>query len=224
MKPDIQAIATPRKWILFGKVGIGSSVVLAALYIISQWTHLGTISDAGLIACVMLNAVAVLVFGLHITPHIAEMLDAFPAAKQPLQVRVDAILNHAWAVPFALLYAAAIGIGSWLADPHSENETLRLLLSLYLFASNLMIGFGLFAILRFWFVFLTTLPSLQIHILNFNRPPLPAILRVNSKIVMITAFVASMSVVAVVLSNFQLAGLTVLHSGCLLYTSDAADE
>jgi len=216
MKPDIQAIAPPRNWILFGKVGLGCSVVLAALYILVQWAQLGTIGDAGLIACVILNTAAVLVFGFHITPHIAEMLDAIPDAAQPLQARVDAILNHPWAIPFALLYAASIGIGSWVVDPHGENGTFRALLSLYLFAGNLMIGFGFFAILRFWAVFLTTLPSLQFRILNLNRPPLPAILRVNSKIVMITAFVASMSVVGVVLSNFELAGLTVLHSGFTL--------
>ena len=205
----------PPLWRRLGQIGLLATGISGIIFALSMpWApaSLGLLAFALIIGA---NAAFVYMFGSHITPHLVEMLNDFPDDGRSVQTSLNGILGHPAAVPAAIAYAAAIGIGVWLANP-TGDPALRAPLSLFLFAANLTVGMGFLAILRFWTVFLIALPKLDLHILNPSRPPLPACLRVNSKVVMITALVASLSLLALVVSGLPLEGAVGLYSAFTL--------
>ena len=202
----------PRHWRFTANLAVFATVLMGLLYAWSEWQAIKHLTDIALIVLVVLNTVIVQQFGLRVAPNLGEMYFYFPDTSNDPQAAVDATLWHSLSVPFALTYAALIGGGVWMLDPWGDTADLRLWLAAFVFTGNLLIGMGLFAVFRFWQAAHKALPGLDIRILNLSRPPVVPLLRVNSQIVTVTAGVACLAILSVVLAGYDKDPLIILFS------------
>ncbi len=199
----------PRLWYYTGLAGVAATVLVGLAYAWKQW-HRGAVQDAphtvvdgALIILVCINAIVVYRFGFHVAPKLGQMIANFPSTSADPQQALNAMLGHPLALPFGVLYGAMIGGGAWHMNPWPESPDLQDWLAAFIFTGNVFIGFAIFAVIRFWQLVLHEIPDLDVRILNLSRPPILPLLRVNSQIVMITAFVASSSILSVVLAGYE---------------------
>lgn len=204
-------ITTPRLWRSYGRAAVAATVVLALLYARTEWVLRGDIADIALIVLVTINAGVVYQFGHRVAPHLGEMFHDLPTTAANPQGAVNDVLGNPWILPFGLCYGALIGGGVWILDPWSSPD-LRLWLAGFVFCGSVITGMGVFAVFRFWGALLHALPEMDVRILNLSRAPLPAILRVNSQVVMVTALVASLAILSVVLAGYDRDPVVILFS------------
>ena len=201
----------PRLWRSYGRSAVAATVFLALLYDYTEWKIRGDIADLALIILVTINAGVVYECGHRIAPRLGDMFRYLPATAADPQGAVDNILGNQWMLPFGLCYGAVMGGGVWMLDPWGTAE-LRLWLAGFVFCGSVITGMGVFAVLRFWRALLQALPEMDFRILNLSRSPLPAILRINSQIVMVTAVVASLAILSVVLAGYDRDPVVILFS------------
>ncbi|WP_436398218.1 hypothetical protein [Roseobacter sp. S98] len=199
---------------------------MAIIYLWLEATAGVPLSDWALVALVVINAYVVYVFGLHISRDLAEMLLHLPRPDfvpdgLDIQGRVNRIIAHPPAVLAGILYGAALGAGAYIIAPHQTNETLRIAFGLFVCAGSSMIGFGLWAIFRFWRGFLRVLPTLELDILNLSKEPVPAFLRFNSRVVLLCAFVGSMAILGLALADYKSTPPIIIFSICTFLTVGA---
>ncbi|AUC52711.1 hypothetical protein CDO87_05670 [Sagittula sp. P11] len=113
--------------------------------------------------------------------------------------------------------AAENPLGTVLGAPdHCPNPVPKLLLtrmlSLFIFCGNLIIGAAVAVIFRFWWAVLVRIDDIDLRILNLSREPLPALLRANSLLVTTSALVASLSILSLILSGFEVDQTVALFS------------
>lgn len=184
------------------------------------------LSDWALVVLVVINAFVVYVFGLHISRDLAEMLLHLPrpdfvASHLSLQDRVNRIIAHPPAVLAGLVYGGALGLGAYTIAPHQTNETLRIAFGLFVCAGSSMIGFGFWAVYRYWRGFLRVLPTVPLDILNLSQEPVPAFLRFNSRVVLLCAFVGSMAILGLALADYKSTPPIIIFSICTFLTVGA---
>ncbi|SHL37822.1 hypothetical protein SAMN05444414_11254 [Roseovarius marisflavi] len=201
----------PRLWRSYGRAAVAATAFPALLYGYTEWTIRSDIADFVLIILVTINAGVVYQFGHRIAPGLGDMFRDLPATATDPQGAVDDILGNQWMLPFGLCYGAVIGGGAWMLDPWHTPD-LRLWLAGFVFCGSVITGMGIFAVLRFWHALLQALPQMDLRILNLSRSPLPAILRINSQIVMVTAVVASLAILSVVLAGYDRDPVVILFS------------
>ncbi|SLN74135.1 hypothetical protein ROG8370_03655 [Roseovarius gaetbuli] len=204
-------ISPPRLWRTYGRAAVAATAFLALLYAYTEWTIRGDIADIALIVLVTINAGVVYQFGHRVAPRLGDMFKALPATAADPQGAVDDILGDRWMLPFGLCYGAVMGVGVWMLDPWGAAD-LRLWLAGFVLCGSVTIGMGVFAVIKFWRALLRALPEMDLRILNLSRAPLPAILRVNSQIVMVTAVVASLAILSVVLAGYDRDPVVILFS------------
>ena len=225
--PEVQRIKAPPLWREFGFITCLLTIGLGGAYLYLQWhvnaevfpdpaMRLLTLKDVPLVIFVSLNAWAVYGVGLYLARNLAELLYYLPPrgalAELSLQDRVNRILAHPPAVLCGIIWGVAISLGAQtLIDPNA-TPPLRTGISLFLFAGNLMIGFAVWAILRYWTGFLRELPHVELSIVNLSREPVPAFLRFNSRVVLVAAIVGCLSILGLALSDYKTSAPVVLFS------------
>ena len=170
------------------------------------------ITDLPLILIVIANNAIIYRFGSYIAGPLGQLFAHLPDFEAAPQKGVDSILGHRWSVPFGLLYTAILAGGAWLLNPWPEHPNLRWLFALFLFSGSVYVGMGIFAILQFWRLVLRHLAQFDLRLMNLSRAPLTDILRINSRIVMVTAIVASLAILSVVLAGYQTGPLIIVFS------------
>jgi len=188
----------------------------AVLYLAIEWNADGPMKDAPLVALITFNVFAVNMFGLYITRDLTEMLDGFPSFKgadsQTIQAEIDLLMADPRGLVVAILYGLFLGISAYLISPWPDGSPLQFWFGAFVFCGNLLIGYAIWAILRFWYRILSEVPKIEFKALNLSHAPLPALLRFNSRIVMITAFVASMALLGLALADFDQSPPIILFS------------
>jgi hypothetical protein len=215
--PEVQSINAPPLWREFGLISCLLTLGMAGTYLYHQWQHLAAeapdavvrlweMSDAPMVLFVALNTCAVYGIGLYLARNLAELLYHLPprgkVAGLTLQQRVNRILAHPPAVLCGVAWGVAIAIAAQtvIAWPPGPLHTG---LTLFLFCGNLMIGFAVWAIGRYWIGFLRELPHVDLNIVNLSREPVPAFLRFNSRVVMVAAGVGCLAILGLTLSEYQ---------------------
>ncbi|WP_299673637.1 hypothetical protein [uncultured Roseobacter sp.] len=193
-------------WVVF------ASAVVAGLYAGIQVAHIGALKDAALIVLVTANTLFIYRFGIHIAPRIADMFRDFPVAGRDPQAAVDHLLGDRTTALPAVVYAAFIAFAVWQIDPWRETPDLTIWLCVFVFVNNLIVGTVIVGIGRFWQSVLREMSTLDLRILNLNRAPMITLLRINSQIVMATALVACLSILAVVLSDYAVDPIILVFS------------
>lgn len=223
---EVRSIHAPPLWREFGLICCLLTLGMGASYLYHQWQHvaaetpdptarLWALTDAPLVLFVVLNAFLVWGIGLYLARNLAELLHHLPprgkVAGLSLQARVNRILAHPPAVLCGVGWGIAIAIAAqalieWPPGP------LRTGLTLLLFCGNLMIGFAVWAIGRYWIGFLRELPHVAFDVVNLSREPLPAFLRFNSRVVLVAAAVGCLSILGLALSRYQSTPPVILFS------------
>ncbi len=207
-----QVFHAPAYWVRVGGWVVLASALVAGLYAGIEVAYIGTLKDAALIVMVTANTLFIYRFGIHIAPRIAAMLQHFPQASRDPQARIDHLLgDRATAFP-AAVYAGFIAFSVWQIDPWRETPELSLWLCAFLFVNNLIVGTVIVGVARFWQLVLSELPELDLRVLNLNRPPMITLLRINSQIVMATALVSCLSILAVMLSDYAIDPIILVFS------------
>ncbi|MEO9648642.1 MAG: hypothetical protein ABJ360_21200 [Roseobacter sp.] len=206
----------PPGWILWGGWAVLASGAAAVLYASFEIWRIGTLDDAALIMLVTANTLFIYRFGIFIAPRLGEMFEEFPSARSDPQATVNHLLGDKTVILPGFLFAAGIAFAIWQIDPWRGDRALRLGLAAFLFVNNLIVGCIILAIVRFWRAVLADLKGLDLRVLNLNRPPTITLLRINSQIVMATAFVASLAIFSVVFSNYNFDPIIVIFSTCTL--------
>jgi len=218
MASDTPGTAThaPRLWRIWGQFSLAATILIGAVYALTEWSQTGTIGDIAQIALVTLNAFVTLRFGHHIAGSLGHMFALLPDTRSDPQAAVDRVLGHPASVPFGLAFATLIAFGVMGIAPWPFKIAIQVWLSLFLFSGNLLIGAAIFAIFQFWIYCHSQLPKLDFRILNLTRPPLLAFLVVNGQVVMVTAALACFAILAVVLSGYEIDTITMVFSICTL--------
>ena len=214
---EISSIKAPPLWREFGLISCLLTLGMAGAYLYDQWRLLAAdipdpvaraaaLRDVPLVVFVSLNACVVYGVGLYLARNLAELLYHLPPrgaiADLDLQARVNRILAHPPAVICGVLWGAAIALAAQTLIEWPQGSALRTGLSLFLFCGNLMIGFAVWAIGRYWVGFLRELPHVPLNVLNLAREPVPAFLRFNSRVVLVAATVGCLSILGLALSNY----------------------
>jgi hypothetical protein len=176
----------------------------------------GKLDDAALIILVTVNALFIYRFGLFIAPSLGLLFEDFPQAGRNPQATIEHLLGDPKVIPAAIVFALFIAFSVWQINPWRGDETLRWVLCGFLFVGNLIAGFVIVAIARFWQAVLGELGNLDLRILNLNRAPLLNLLKINSQIVMATALVSSLAIFSVVLSNYPIDPVIIVFSASAL--------
>lgn len=211
-RPSTPAFRAPDYWVRNGGWVVLASGLLAVVYAAVELAHIGTLKDAALIALITANTLFVYRFGIHIAPQLGALFAEFPEAGRRPQATVDQLLGNPRAILPAIAYSAFIALSVWQIDPWQGDHRLTLWLCLFLFINNLIVGTVIIAIARFWQVVLGEMATLDLRVLNLNRAPAINLLRVNSQIVMATAFVTCLSILAVVLSDYAINPIILVFS------------
>ncbi|MCV3271717.1 hypothetical protein [Roseobacter sinensis] len=202
----------PGYWVQAGGWAVLASALVAGIYAGIQVARIGGLKDAALIVLVTANTLFIYRFGIHIAPRIGAMFDEFPQARRDPQTAVNHLLgDRATALP-AIVFSGFIAFAVWQIDPWRDVPELTVWLCMFLFVNNLIVGTVIVAIARFWQAVLRELPTLDLRVLNLNRAPMITLLRINSQIVMATALVTCLSILALVLSDYAIDPIILVFS------------
>ncbi|MFK7869095.1 MAG: hypothetical protein AB8B58_07635 [Roseobacter sp.] len=206
----------PREWVLWGGAASLLAAVAAFAYAVIEHELAGQITDAPLIVLITLNTLIIYRLGCSISKDLGRLFFYMPKAGQDPQGTVDDLLGSPRILLGAILFASFAATAVWNVDPWQsaeQPEQMRLWLCVFLFCNNLIVGAVLVAIVRFWHVLLRELEEIEISILNLASPFLCALLKVNSRLVMGTALVASLAVCSIPLSDYTMNPVTKVFSG-----------
>ena len=211
-----QQLRTPSEWHVHGAIACLFNLAMACIYLWMQRGEDNAFLDAPLVVLITLNSFVVFAFGTYLVRDLADMVRDFPgtdmAVDTPIQTRIETLLCHRYAPVFAIGYALFAGTGGYMIAPWEATSPLRSVLALFIFSGNLFIGYAVFGVMQYWGYVLRNLASIDFHVLNLSRPPLPALLRFNSRVVLITAFVASTALLGLGLSRYDAQPPIVLFS------------
>lgn len=206
----------PKIWLRWGGVAVLSSGIAALLYAAVELSHIDKLEDAPLIVLVTVNTLFIYQFAAFLAPRLGRMFEEFPTAGQDPQGTVNHLLGDFRTIVPGILFAVFIAFSVWQINPWRGDETLRWTLCAFLFVNNLIIGCIITSIFRFWQTIHSELKQLDLRVLNLNRAPLVNLLKINSQIVMATAFVSCLAIFSVALSNYAIDPVIAVFSGCSL--------
>lgn len=209
----------PQAWVVWGGAATLLGALAALAYAIVEIRVTGGLADAPLIVLVTLNGLIVYRLGASIAKDLGVLFSYMPEAGKDPQRSVDLLLGNRALVFVGLCFGAFMAIAVWNIDPWTGAEqpvVMRAWLCIFLFASNLIIGAVLLAIVHFWHILLNELERIEISVINLSSPVLCALLTVNSRLVMGTAVVCSLAVCSVPLSSYTMNPVTKFFSGFAL--------
>ncbi|WP_135505959.1 hypothetical protein [Roseovarius aestuariivivens] len=210
--------SAPLLWRGAGAAAVAAAVVMALVYGWIEYELTGRLADGWLIGLVTLNTVIVYRFGLHIVSKLYDLARVLPPkgaeARPPDGGELtEDILGHPLMPLFGLGYGVLFWFGmTYLAPWTCTGETppepcdaaLGPWLSWFIGTANIMIGMGLFAVLRFWLALRATIPAFPVRILNLSRAPILELVRVNAEVVMTTAAVTCVAILGLVLADYNM--------------------
>ncbi|MEM8774462.1 MAG: hypothetical protein AAGF53_05475 [Pseudomonadota bacterium] len=125
------------------------------------------------------------------------------AASADLTARVNRIIGDAnRGVAFSIFYASVLTVSSVSMAPGPESG-LRIYFFFFIFCVCLMIGYALWAVILYWALIWRTYKSIPFRVLNLSAQPLPALLRFNSRVVALTAWISTSAVGALAFSGYN---------------------
>ncbi len=218
-------------WRLVSIVVFAANLLVGVGYVFAQLRAFGTVEDGLFIFLILLNTAIAGLSGFHFEKRLRNLVTAFnkqdidEADKMEIGRAFRSIFNTFWAVPYALGHAAFIAVWVYLLAPWSTGiETdpqlgeLNVLLTLFLFTGNLMIGYGIFCIGRFWLLAARRIRQIRLDILNTTRPDIAIYQDINKRIVILVAFVATLAILSLPDSKISLGETAMLFSIAALAT------
>lgn len=148
------------------------------------------------------------------------------------------IFNHPLAPVYAVGHAASVALWVYLLFPWSPlcpaaptaepvadlcpsalaaytdpvDLPLDIMLAAFVFCGNLMIGYGVFCIIRFWLLSARRISKVEVNIFNSTRPDLALYQDISRRIVIVVAVVATLAVISLVDSRLNVGTTTILFS------------
>jgi hypothetical protein len=203
----VRHIKAPALWRIFGLGACALTLGSGSVYLVLQAGAEAPLTDLWLVIVVTLNAAAVYGVGWYLARNLAELLHHLPVTERvkalTLQERVDRILAHPPAVGLGIAWGLLVATLAQAIVPWARGTELHRWFMIFVFSGNLMIGFAIWAVLRYWIGFLQALPAVELNVLNPSREPMPAFLRFNSRVVLLAAFVGSMAIFSLAASGYD---------------------
>jgi len=210
--------------------GLGT-VCVGLYYVILQIYHDVYNEVAGdplFVFIIALNTVIASLFGYHFEERLENLIRAFneqTADKAQKMVVSDAfrnIFNHLFAIPFAIGFAIFVASWVYFLEPWSLAGNAKLvdqlnwLLTIFLFSGNVMIGYGLYCIARFWWLSARRIKMIKLNIFNTTRPDIAIYQDITKRIVILVAVIATLAIASLPLSKIDVSVTAVLFSVCAL--------
>ncbi|MEL7099819.1 MAG: hypothetical protein AAGM84_13390 [Pseudomonadota bacterium] len=196
----------PRLWMLSAVLGTAAAAIIGALYLAAQDAP----QDIGLVILLTLNSAIVGLAGPVLNRLARSFFESHDVADSGA---VHAMLGAPVHLIGGALYACIIPAGVWLMDvlPHAE-ASLNLWLMAFLYAANVHIGFALSGMAAFWQRSKRAIDRLDLRVLHLSRQDLVALLDLISATVIVTGVVASLAIVSILFSYFDLGAAVILFS------------
>ncbi len=204
-----------------------TTVAIGLCYVVLQIYH-RLDGDALFVFIIALNSVIAAIFGYHFEDRLRNLIRNFNAQEDDKAQKMEIgeafrnIFNHIFAIPFALIFALFISIWVYFLGPWgftgTSDLTARLngLLTAFLFSGNVMIGYGLYCIGRFWLLSARRIRKIKLNILNTNRPDIAVYQDIAKRIVILVAVIATLAIASLPLSKMDVGVTAVLFSVCAL--------
>jgi len=215
-------------WKVMAAVSVVSTTLLGLVYLAAQIIYLeGRVDDPLFVVVIILNTIVAAGFGFHFDDRLRGLITAFNTYKKDPadHIAPEQAFRNIFNSPFAPLYAVVHAgfVASWvyLLAPWSPMFTLSvaprdlpldLLLTAFLFCGNLMIGYGVFCIVRFWLLAARRIAKVELDIFNPTRPDIALYQDISKRIVILVAFVATLAVISLAGSKFDIGTTTILFS------------
>lgn len=204
-----------------------TTIGLGLIYVGLQIFH-DVVSDPLFVFVIALNTVIASLFGYHFEDRLRNLIRNFNAQEQDEAQKMvigDAfrsIFNHIFAVPFALCFAGFVA--SWVhflapwgwTSMSVHTAQLNWLLTLFLFCGNVMIGYGLYCIGRFWLLSARRIGKIKLNIFNTTRPDIAVYQDITKRVVILVAVIATLAIASLPLSKIEIGVTAILFSVCAL--------
>ncbi len=225
---DTVFVSRITRWKKFSKICAALSIFSALAYIGLQGYYFLRVDDPLFIAIIMLNAAIAIGFGFYFERKLYRMLTAFnetdPSERIEPDAAIDSIFHHWFAGWAAVLFSGGLALWVFLLFPWNEHSSiwqaqpLNLALAFFLFCSNLIIGYGLYCIVRFWLLAWVRIERMTLNVLEPTRPDLAMYRDIIGDLVILIAGIATLAVISLPLSQIDLGITTVLFSLAALGT------
>lgn len=210
------------RWKTISKVCAAASLLSAFAYIGLHFYWFWRVADPLFIAIILFNAGLAIGFGFYFERKLNTMLTAFnetdPTERIEPESAIDTIFHHPFAVPAAMLFSGSIAAWVFLLfpwNPHSgifQAQPLNVLLALFLFCSNIIVGYGLYCVGRFWLLAWHRIQRMELNVLLPTRPDLAMYRDIIRDLVILIATIATLAVISLPLSQIDPGITTVLFS------------
>lgn len=219
--PNIPPLAL---WHWVGWFSIVSGVLAAGVYLYEQYAVLGALRDPVFVGLILANTLTGFRFGLFFKSRLVDLIDAFNVVEHenadPIvrETALAQIFEDKLGLAFAVLFSAMIAVPVYLMVPWAafidgqDAVHLTNLMAAFLFFANLMVGFGLFCLLRYWQLSARRIRKVKLTILNPSRPDLILFQLMTKMIVVLSATLSCIAITSLVFSVFKLDEMTVLFS------------
>lgn len=199
-------------------------VLLGAFYLFKQYQNFGALKDPIFVGLILANTVTAFRFGVFFKARLIELIGAFNTVEcdNPDPIERDDAINRLFedklGILFAICFAGAISgsvhfMRPWqhmLAAP--ADIILTDFMAAFLFVANLMVGFGLFCLGKYWKLSADRIAQVKLTILNPSRPDLVMFQAMTKMVVVLSATLSCIAISALVFSVFQLDTMTVFFS------------
>jgi hypothetical protein len=209
-----------RQWRLAGRLILVAVFLAALVYLLVQWRLLGRLGDPVFVGVLVANAVTIYRVGDFLQPGLVHLFDVLGGPLTGTAAQ-RAIFDAPAALLAAPAFAAIVTAGAAAIAPWHDLALDTALCGL-VFAANLIVGLALHALWTYWRLTRMAVAALDLRILHLSQPAISLLLRTNSVIVLATAVVATLAVLAVILSKFVANPLTLAFSAFSLLVIAAA--
>ncbi|WP_342078402.1 hypothetical protein [Yoonia sp. SS1-5] len=199
-------------WRLISWISIGTAILVGLAYVAAQIAFFGRVADPLFVFIIALNTCIGAIFGFQFETRLRALIVAFNAQEEDAARKMEIgrafrnIFNDIFAIPAAICFACFIAGWVYLLAPWAGTGTpdqaraLNWLLTVFLFCGNLMIGYGLYCILRFWLLSARRISKIKLNIFNPTRPDIAIYQDITKRIVILVAVVATLAVISLPLS------------------------
>lgn len=186
------------------------SFLTAAIYLANQSLIVGELEDEIFVGVLLINSVVTGTFGGHLHSQSVRLFKLLPLEDHKLSVP-SRIFGSFQNILFGFGFAIVISGCVFLLSPW-EEQSLNLLLSLFIFSVNVQVGMGAGALTMFWTLSRRSVQLMDIRILNLTRPDIIQFLNAISLTVLLVGFLSSAAVLSLLFSKFDMSFAVVAFS------------
>ncbi|SFR08914.1 hypothetical protein [Poseidonocella sedimentorum] len=198
-------ISTPL-WTRTGGLSIAASAVLAVIYLNQPFDD--DIERLIFVGCLLANAAVAFLTGLYLQPRVRELFDLLETDTTGTEARAR-IFGDWRGVAFGLLFGLTIAfVGTRFS---TDGPALPWAFAL-LTAVNVIIGFALYAIVRYWILIHRAMAAKPFRILALSRPDLTVFMLINGMITFGAAGISCLAVLSLRFSPLELGTIAPVFS------------